>query len=93
MVVFKRNGIKVFNVNKVVLFGVEVVVKRIKINILFVVYENVNLFRKEIFMYVWNKNIGELIKKWDDVLDVFRYVIYIDFLGIGIKVFILNGRR
>ncbi|HBF3269655.1 TPA: PBSX family phage terminase large subunit [Clostridioides difficile] len=90
---FKRNGIKAFNANKAVLSGVEAVAKRIKTNTLFVVHENVNLFRKEIFMYAWNKNTGEPIKKWDDVLDALRYAIYTDSLGTGIKVLTPNGRR
>lgn len=29
-------------------------------------------------MYAWNKNTGEPIKKWDDVLDALRYAIYTD---------------
>ncbi|WP_231311185.1 PBSX family phage terminase large subunit [Clostridioides difficile] len=78
LVAFKRNGIKAFNADKAVLSGVEDVAKRIKTNTLFVVYDNVNLFRKEIFMYAWNKNTGEPIKKWDDVLDALRYAIYTD---------------
>ncbi|AXB65825.1 PBSX family phage terminase large subunit [Clostridioides difficile] len=90
---FKRNGIKAFNANKAVLSGVEAVAKRIKTNTLFVVHENVNLFRKEIFMYAWNKNTGEPIKKWDDALDALRYAIYTDSLGTGIKVLTPNGRR
>lgn len=93
MAAFKRNGIKAFNANKAVLSGVEAVAKRIKTNTLFVVHENVNLFRKEIFMYAWNKNTGEPIKKWDDVLDALRYAIYTDSLGTGIKVLTPNGRR
>lgn len=90
---FKRNGIKAFNADKAVLSGVEAVAKRIKTNTLFVVYDNVNLFRKEIFMYAWNKNTGEPIKKWDDVLDALRYAIYTDSLGTGIKVLTPKGRR
>ncbi|HBG8223318.1 TPA: PBSX family phage terminase large subunit [Clostridioides difficile] len=90
---FKRNGIKAFNADKAVLSGVEAVAKRIKTNTLFVVYDNVNLFRKEIFMYAWNETTGEPIKKWDDVLDALRYAIYTDSLGTGIKVLTPNGRR
>lgn len=90
---FKRNGIKAFNANKAVLSGIEAVAKRIKTNTLFVVHENVNLFRKEIFMYAWNESTGEPIKKWDDVLDALRYAIYTDSLGTGIKVLTPKGRR
>lgn len=90
---FKRNGIKAFNANKAILSGIEIVAKRFKTNTLFIVYDNVNLFRKEIYMYAWNKNTGEPIKQWDDVLDALRYAIYTDSLGTGIKVLTPNGRR
>ncbi|MFL8713006.1 PBSX family phage terminase large subunit [Clostridioides sp. GD02377] len=90
---FKRNGIKAFNANKARLSGIEAVAKRFKTNTLFAVYDNVNLFRKEIYMYAWDKNTGEPIKKWDDVLDALRYAVYTDSLGTGIKVLTPSGRR
>ncbi len=52
--------------------------KKFKTNTLFIVQENVNLFKKEIYMYVWNKDSGEPVKKWDDVMDALRYAVYTD---------------
>lgn len=73
---FKREGIRAKYGDKAVLSGIEVVAKGFKTNTLKVVEDNVDLFKKEIFMYAWNKKTGEPIKLWDDVLDALRYAIY-----------------
>ncbi|WP_164690250.1 PBSX family phage terminase large subunit [Paraclostridium sordellii] len=84
---FKREGIKAKNADKAVLSGIEVVAKGFKTNALKVVEENVELFKKEIFMYAWNKTTGEPIKVWDDVLDSLRYALYTEGKESGLSVF------
>lgn len=84
---FKREGIKAKNADKAVLSGIEVVAKGLKTNKLKVVEENVELFKKEIFMYAWNKTTGEPIKVWDDVLDALRYALYTESKVSGLRVF------
>lgn len=78
---FKREGLRAKNADKAVLSGIEVVAKGFKTKTLFVVKDNVDLFKKEIFMYAWNKKTGEPIKLWDDVLDALRYAIYTESKG------------
>lgn len=78
---FKREGLRAKNANKAVLSGIEVVAKGFKTKTLFIVEDNVDLFKKEIFMYAWNKKTGEPIKLWDDVLDALRYAIYTESKG------------
>ncbi len=75
---FKREGIRAKNADKAVLSGIESVAKLFKTNKLKVVEDNVDRFKKEIYMYVWNKRTGEPVKEWDDVLDSLRYAIYTD---------------
>lgn len=75
---FNKNGIRALYADKSVLSGIEQVAKKFKTNTLFIVQENVNLFKKEIYMYVWNKDSGEPVKKWDDVMDALRYAVYTD---------------
>ncbi|CEN21182.1 PBSX family phage terminase large subunit [Paraclostridium sordellii] len=84
---FKREGIKAKNADKAVLSGIEVVAKGFKTNTLKVVVENVELFKKEIFMYAWNKTTGEPIKVWDDVLDALRYALYTEGKESGLRIF------
>lgn len=72
---FKRERFRAENANKAVLSGIEEVAKLLKNEKLFIV-ENVERFKEEIFMYVWNSTTGEPVKKWDDVLDALRYGIY-----------------
>ena len=73
---FKRNKILAKNADKSRLSGIEMVAKLFKINRLFVVYENMDRFKEEIYKYVWHKTNGEPIKENDDVLDALRYAIY-----------------
>lgn len=75
---FNKNGIRSLYADKSVLSGIEQVAKKFRTNTLFIVQENVDLFKKEIYMYVWNKDTGEPVKKWDDVMDALRYAIYTD---------------
>lgn len=78
---FRKEGLRAKNADKAVLSGIEQVAKRFKTKTLFVVEDQVNLFKKEIFMYAWNKKTGEPIKLWDDVLDALRYAIYTESKG------------
>lgn len=73
---FKKEKINAKNADKAVIAGIGEVGRLIKSNIFKVVEDKVELFKKEIFMYSWNKNTGEPIKIWDDVLDAIRYAIY-----------------
>ncbi|CEO27122.1 PBSX family phage terminase large subunit [Paraclostridium sordellii] len=84
---FKKEGLRAKNADKSVLSGIEVVAKGFKTNKLKVVKEHTDLFKKEIFMYAWNKTTGEPIKLWDDVLDALRYAIYTESKGSGLRVF------
>ena len=84
---FKREGLRAKNADKSVLSGIEVVAKGFKTNTLKVVEENVDLFKKEVFMYAWNKTTGEPLKVWDDVLDALRYAIYTEGKPSGLSVF------
>lgn len=78
---YKKEGLRAKNADKSVLSGIESVAKRFKTKTLFVVEDQVDLFKKEIFMYAWNKKTGEPIKLWDDVLDALRYAIYTESKG------------
>ncbi len=82
---FKREGIFAKYANKAVISGIEQVAKKFKENKLYIVIDNVNLFKKEIFMYAWNPKTGEPIKLWDDVLDALRYAIYTDMNSGGVS--------
>ncbi|MBC5626195.1 PBSX family phage terminase large subunit [Clostridium sp. NSJ-49] len=83
---FKREGLRAVNADKAVLSGIEVIAKGFKTNTLKIVESEVNLFKKEAFMYAWNKNTGEPIKLWDDVLDAIRYAIYTESRDGGLRV-------
>lgn len=78
---YKKEGLRAKNADKAVLSGIESVAKRFKTKTLFAVEDQVDLFKKEIFMYAWNKKTGEPIKLWDDVLDALRYAIYTESKG------------
>ncbi|WP_283696904.1 PBSX family phage terminase large subunit [Clostridium perfringens] len=84
---FVNEGILARYANKSVISGIEQVAKKFKENKLFIVIDNVELFKKEICMYVWNEKTGEPIKLWDDVLDALRYAIYSDMNQGGISFF------
>jgi PBSX family phage terminase large subunit len=73
---FRRERIKALNADKSVISGIEEVGRLFKSKKLKVVYDRVERFRKEIFMYVWNQKTGEPMKEWDDCMDALRYAIY-----------------
>lgn len=83
---FKKEGIKAKNADKAVLAGIGAVAKLIKSEKLKIVEDKVDLFKKEIFMYAWNKTTGEPMKVWDDVLDALRYAIYTESISKKIGV-------
>ena len=49
-----------------------------KTNKLLILEDNVDVFKKEIYNYVWKNGKDEPIKQNDDVLDSLRYAIYTD---------------
>lgn len=83
---FKKENIKAKNGDKAVLAGIGEVARLIKLEKLKIVEDKVDLFKKEIFMYAWNKTTGEPIKAWDDVLDAVRYAIYTESISKKIGV-------
>ena len=72
------NGIRAINAKKDVLEGISTIATLFKTNKLLVLEDNVNIFKTEIYNYVWAKGKDEPIKSSDDVLDSLRYAIYTD---------------
>ena len=72
------NGIRALNGRKEVIEGISTIATLFKTNNLLVLEDKVNLFKKEIYNYVWAKGKDEPIKQNDDVLDSLRYAIYTD---------------
>ncbi|MGV3267043.1 PBSX family phage terminase large subunit [Cytobacillus pseudoceanisediminis] len=85
---FRREGLRAIEAVKKVVAGIEEVARLFKLDKFFIVQENVDRFKKEIFQYVWNANTGEPVKQWDDVLDAIRYAIYTHY-----QKQILKGKR
>lgn len=81
---FKREGLYAVNADKSVLSGIEQVARLYKQDRLFIV-DDVERFKEEIFMYVWNEKTGEPIKLFDDVQDSIRYAIYSRTKGSNFK--------
>ena len=79
------NGIRAINAKKDVLEGISTVATLFKTNKLLVLEDNVNIFKTEIYNYVWAKGKDEPIKSSDDVLDSLRYAIYSDMKLTGSK--------
>ena len=79
------NGIRAINAKKDVLEGISTVATLFKTNKLLVLEDNVNIFKTEIYNYVWAKGKDEPIKQHDDVLDSLRYAIYSDMKLSGNK--------
>ena len=79
------NGIRAINAKKDVLEGISTVATLFKTNKLLVLEDNVNMFKTEIYNYVWAKGKDEPIKSSDDVLDSLRYAIYTDMKLTGSK--------
>ena len=72
------NGIRAINAKKDVLEGISTVATLFKTNKLLILEDNVNIFKTEIYNYVWAKGKDEPIKQHDDILDSLRYAIYSD---------------
>ena len=74
----KVNGIRAINGRKEVIEGISTIATLFKTNKLFILEDNVNLFKTEIYNYVWANGKDEPVKTNDDVLDSLRYAIYTD---------------
>lgn len=72
----RAKGIRVVNAKKDVLAGISEVASLFKQDRLFVVEDEVDLFKNEIYNYVWKTGKDEPVKTNDDVLDALRYAIY-----------------
>ena len=75
---FIRENINCINGNKSVLSGIEEVAKLIKTGHFFVSKEGIKdgFFLSEIYQYVWDSISGMPVKKFDDVMDAWRYAVY-----------------
>lgn len=73
----RDKGIQAILANKKVLAGIEHISKLFYQSKLYI-SENVKVFKKEIYNYVWNEKTGEPIKENDDVMDAMRYALYTD---------------
>ena len=72
----RKNNIRAINANKNVLEGITMIASLFKTNKLFILEDNVDIFKKEIYNYVWKSGKDEPFKSSDDVLDSLRYAIY-----------------
>ena len=72
----RKNNIRAINANKNVLEGITMLASLFKTNKLFILEDNVDIFKKEIYNYVWKNGKDEPNKTSDDVLDSLRYAIY-----------------
>jgi len=72
---FRNAGLYVQNANKSVDNGIEHLCELFKKRRLFVVRENVDLFHKEIYLYIWG-NDGKPKKQHDNMLDSARYALF-----------------
>ena len=79
----QREGMRAFPAANAVMAGIETVSKFIKANQFFVVEENVDAFKDEVYTYVWHKNKDAPVKENDDVLDAIRYGTYSNFITRG----------
>lgn len=64
--------------HKDVLAGISEVATRFKTRTLYVVKDNVDLFKQEIESYIWKEDEDSPVKESDDVMDAMRYAIYSD---------------
>ncbi len=72
---FIQNGLRATNALKDRLSGIELIARLFKNDSLFIC-DNAVRFREEIYSYIWDKDTGDTIKLFDDVLDSIRYAIY-----------------
>lgn len=69
-------GLNAVNARKDVIAGIGEVATAFKQRILYVVEENVDLFKEEIETYCWKDGADEPEKINDDVMDALRYAVY-----------------
>lgn len=72
---FKQAGLYVQNANKSVNNGVEHLCELFKKKRMFIVRENVELFHREVYLYIWG-NDGKPKKEHDNMLDSLRYALF-----------------
>ena len=75
---FREARIKAIDGRKDVIAGISEVASLFKTRKLKVVEDNVDIFKTEIYNYVWKDGKDEPVKQYDDVLDSLRYAIYTD---------------
>lgn len=75
---FRETRIKAIDGRKDVIAGISEVASMFKTRKLKVVEDNVDIFKVEIYNYVWKDGKDEPVKQYDDVLDSLRYAIYSD---------------
>lgn len=73
---FLREGIRAYGAEKSIISGIEEVSKLMKTGKLFIYKPKAELFKSQIYSYVWDKKTGMPIKKDDDSMDTMRYGIY-----------------
>lgn len=73
---FREAKIKAIDGRKDVIAGISEVASLFKTRKLKVVEDNVDLFKTEVYNYVWKDGKDEPVKQHDDVLDSLRYAIY-----------------
>lgn len=71
-------GLRAINAIKDVVAGIGYVASLYKQGKLFVVRDNVDLFKREIGVYAWKENADEPIKENDNCMDAKRYGLYSD---------------
>ena len=72
------NGVRAIEAKKDVMEGIATIATLFKTNKLLILEDSVDIFKKEIYNYVWARGKDEPIKQNDDVLDSLRYAIYSD---------------
>lgn len=72
---FINCGLDARNASKERMAGIEFVAKQFKTDNLYIC-SSAKRFREEIYSYIWNKDTGDTIKLYDDVLDALRYALY-----------------
>lgn len=77
-----EKGINCLYADKAVESGIELVATLFKNKNLYVIEDNVDLFKDEIYMYVWG-NDGKPVKEYDNVMDALRYALYTELGAAG----------
>ena len=71
-------GLRAMNAVKDVIAGIGYVASLFKQRKLFIVVDNVEMFKEEIGVYAWKENADEPVKEMDNVMDSMRYGVYSD---------------